>query len=234
MTSKPNSDDILDPWVIVEHLHSATLTDVRKYLISHLYQISDNEIDFFLPQLCTLLITRDAAMSHDLEAFLLYKCMESIYFAIKCFWNLHAIQYYATKEQQQKRAEELRSNLEMVVVNGKLSSHAMMNIPDMIRDKISAKHNSHEEDLEALRLAARDLRKQKRDRKKLKKPRKKYTKKGKTVTKNNSNSLSSNTNVAEQGSKPTEQKKNTPIMIVITTITTLIITINATSITRKK
>lgn len=78
--------------------------------------MSDDDIDFFLPQLCTLLVVRDEDLSKQLECFILHKCMKSIDFAIKCFWNLHAQQFYSKLDAQRDRCDELRQNLEVMLI----------------------------------------------------------------------------------------------------------------------
>eukprot|EP01084_Bolivina_argentea_P033241 61513_1 len=88
---------------------------------------------FFLPQLCTLLISRDKEVSKQLECYILYKCMKSIDFAIKCFWNLHAIQFYSKLEGHKNRCDEMRQNLEMIVVNGQLPRNLFMQLPQDIQ-----------------------------------------------------------------------------------------------------
>ena len=59
--------------------------------------------------------------------------MKSIDFAIKCFWNLHAMQFYSKIDSQRDRCEELRQNLEMIVVNGQLPHSLLAKIPATIR-----------------------------------------------------------------------------------------------------
>ena len=87
--------------------------DLIDYLMNQLYYLGDDDIDFFLPQLCTLLVVRGEELSKQLECFILHKCMKSIDFAIKCFWNLHAMQFYSKVDAQRDRCDELRQNLEV-------------------------------------------------------------------------------------------------------------------------
>merc|ERR1712066_413297 len=58
-------------------------------------------------------------------------------FAIKCFWNLHAIQFYSKVSSQWERCDELRQNLEMIVVNGQLPRSLLQQIPSDIQQKLS-------------------------------------------------------------------------------------------------
>ena len=89
-----------------------------------------------MPQLCTLLVVRDEDLSKQLECFILHKCMKSIDFAIKCFWNLHAQQFYSKFDAQRDRCDELRQNLEMIVVNGQLPRSLLMQIPKDVQQEI--------------------------------------------------------------------------------------------------
>eukprot|EP01083_Nonionella_stella_P095459 268039_1 len=129
--------DTLDAWVIFEHLYGAQRKDIIDYLMHQLYYLSDNDIDFFLPQLCTLLVSRDHTLSKQLECFILQKCMRSIDFAIKCFWNLHAMQFYSKIDKQRNRCDELRQNLEMIVVNGQLPRNLLAQLPSDIKQEIA-------------------------------------------------------------------------------------------------
>ena len=68
---------------------------------------------------------------------MLHQCMKSIDFAIKCFWNLHAIQFYSKVSTQWDRCDELRQNLEMIVVNGQLPRSLLSQIPPDIQQTLS-------------------------------------------------------------------------------------------------
>eukprot|EP00485_Elphidium_margaritaceum_P001638 CAMPEP_0202688812 /NCGR_PEP_ID=MMETSP1385-20130828/4234_1 /ASSEMBLY_ACC=CAM_ASM_000861 /TAXON_ID=933848 /ORGANISM="Elphidium margaritaceum" /LENGTH=1014 /DNA_ID=CAMNT_0049343857 /DNA_START=87 /DNA_END=3131 /DNA_ORIENTATION=- len=131
-----NKKDTLDAWVIFEHLYKAQRKDIRDYLIHELYFLCDDDIDFFLPQLCSLLVVRDDALSKQLECFMLHKCMTSIDFALKCFWNFHAIQFYSETEAQRTRCDGMRQNLEMIVVNGQLPRNLLQQLPSDIRSEL--------------------------------------------------------------------------------------------------
>eukprot|EP00484_Ammonia_sp_Unknown_P025398 CAMPEP_0197024018 /NCGR_PEP_ID=MMETSP1384-20130603/4673_1 /TAXON_ID=29189 /ORGANISM="Ammonia sp." /LENGTH=1099 /DNA_ID=CAMNT_0042452345 /DNA_START=16 /DNA_END=3315 /DNA_ORIENTATION=+ len=131
-----NKKDTLDAWVIFEHLYGAQRQDLREYLVHQLYYLSDDDIDFFLPQLCTLLVVRDESLSKQLECFILRQCLKSIDFAIKCFWNLHAIQFYSESERERACCDDLRQNLEMIVVNGNLPKNLVAQLPPDIKQEM--------------------------------------------------------------------------------------------------
>ena len=139
--SKEKIEEAIDAWVTLDHLFKSERPDVRNFLITQLYYWSDDDVDFFLPQLCTLVAVRKGDLSTDLEIFLLHKCQETIHFALKCYWMLHAIQYHALYDYQKQRCDDIRNKLEMIVVNDKLPHGMVTKLPRAIREQ-----NTHRTD----------------------------------------------------------------------------------------
>lgn len=68
---------------------------IRKHFV---LRVGDDSFDFFLPQICVMLITWEPARCASLERFFLEKCMNSIHFALKSFWYIHASMEYTKSE----------------------------------------------------------------------------------------------------------------------------------------
>ena len=43
--------EAIDAFVLLEHLYKSEREDVRTWLITQLYYLTDDDVDFFLPQL---------------------------------------------------------------------------------------------------------------------------------------------------------------------------------------
>lgn len=71
------------------HLHMHYLlrmeqSGVQDYLVNQLYKMNDDDVDFYLPQLCQLALVRYERSS--LHRFLLDKASRSMHFALKIYW----------------------------------------------------------------------------------------------------------------------------------------------------
>ncbi|BFZ59614.1 Phosphatidylinositol 4-kinase pik1alpha (PI4-kinase)(PtdIns-4-kinase) [Saitoella coloradoensis] len=67
----------------------ATSPGIAYYLCTRLRGFNNEEIEFFLPQLCHLLISEDVDI-HALEDFIVDLCERSVHFALSTFWLLQA------------------------------------------------------------------------------------------------------------------------------------------------
>jgi len=117
-------DDGICPFLFLHHLWESGKKKPEKNLQDSLLRdfksVGDDSFDFFLPQLCVMLITWDSKRCSSLERFFLEKCMNSIHFALKSFWYIHACMEYTKDPRQIDRCESLRQDIETVVVNSKL------------------------------------------------------------------------------------------------------------------
>ncbi|OEH73842.1 phosphatidylinositol 4-kinase family protein [Cyclospora cayetanensis] len=96
---------------------------VHQYLVNLLYTKRDiNEINFYLPQLCQLALTR--FNSSPLSRFLLDVCSTHIHFALRAAWLFQSFvedKISGLEEAAQKMTQEV----EMALVNSKPLAHAV-------------------------------------------------------------------------------------------------------------
>merc|ERR1719482_1342626 len=76
------------------HLHMHYLfrmeqTGVQDYLVNQLYKMTEDDIDFYLPQLCQIALLR--YKNSSLHRFLLDKAAHSMHFALKIQWLAQAM-----------------------------------------------------------------------------------------------------------------------------------------------
>jgi len=113
-------DDEICPFLFLHHLWSAGKKELQDHLLQNFQKVGDDSFDFFLPQICVMLITWEPQRCASLERFFLEKCMNSIHFALKSFWYIHACMEYTRNKEHVDRCESLRQDIETVVVNSKL------------------------------------------------------------------------------------------------------------------
>jgi len=119
---------VLDPWIILEHLFSGD-SKVREYCVQQLYEINNwEDLDYFLPQLCSIILSIDWRLSHSLRLFLLRKCIDSLHFSLRTYWFLHACSEYC-KNDQKLKCEKLWQQVEITVVNSALPRSVLENHP---------------------------------------------------------------------------------------------------------
>lgn len=118
--------DFFDAFMAVTYLYRyRDTTGVNDYLCNELYQLSDADLEAFMPQLCNLLV-HHAHNSPGLERFVMDKCSSSMHFALQVFWFLQAAVEDAVTEGNAKaeaRCRLLRTECETAAVNG--SQHAI-------------------------------------------------------------------------------------------------------------
>ena len=110
----------LDIFTLLNALHKHAQTGIRDYLVHRLYDMSDTDIDFTLPQLCSLLLSWDVNRSYRLSEFLITKCSQSIHLSLKVLWILQAHEYYSRKEEERVRVRDLIHHCEMSLVNASI------------------------------------------------------------------------------------------------------------------
>ena len=110
----------LDIFTLLHALHVHGQSGVRDYLVHRLYDMSDADIDFTLPQLLSLLLSWDAGTSYRLCEFLIAKCSQSIHLSLKVLWILQAAEYYSKREDERLRVRELIHSCEMSLVNASI------------------------------------------------------------------------------------------------------------------
>ncbi|RKP09988.1 kinase-like domain-containing protein, partial [Thamnocephalis sphaerospora] len=84
------NSEFFNSWIAVSYLFRYPENiGIQHYLCNELRKFPLNEIEFFLPQFCHLLISRPTE-SVALESFLLDRCQVSTHIAILTFWYLQA------------------------------------------------------------------------------------------------------------------------------------------------
>ncbi|EGC36017.1 hypothetical protein DICPUDRAFT_151559 [Dictyostelium purpureum] len=85
-----------DSWMAVSHLYKyRDNPGIIDFLCNKLYSLEDKDIDFYITQLCILLINQpyeQKASFSSLARFVLDRCANSIRFAIKAYWIFQAFE----------------------------------------------------------------------------------------------------------------------------------------------
>eukprot|EP00177_Eucheuma_denticulatum_P005721 GFKZ01010430.1.p1 GENE.GFKZ01010430.1~~GFKZ01010430.1.p1 ORF type:complete len:912 (+),score=165.91 GFKZ01010430.1:176-2911(+) len=119
--------DFFDAFMAVTYLYRYRHSrGVHDYLCNELYQLSDADLETFMPQVCNLLVFH-ARDSPGLERFVLDKCAHSMHMALQVFWFLQAaVEDAATASDRdvEARVRVLRTKCETAAVNG--SKHDML------------------------------------------------------------------------------------------------------------
>ena len=118
------STDYLSPSIdifsLLHALHTHANSGIRDYLVHRLYDMSDVDIDFCLPQLMCLLLSWDVNRSYRLQEFVIAKCSQSIHLSLKVLWILQAAEYYSLREDERHRVRDLIHTCEMSLVNASI------------------------------------------------------------------------------------------------------------------
>jgi len=136
-----SSEKDLSPWLILQLLNEVKREDVEKHLVDEFSKINNNLFDYFLPQICILLLSRVEKVCAlvNLEKFFLEKCMKSIHFALKSFWYLDASSNYSKDKKVIENCTFLRDQLHNVVVNGELPKRLQNTVNEKQRKTVDAK-----------------------------------------------------------------------------------------------
>lgn len=78
-----------DPWMAFLYIYRHPQAGVVDYISNQLYNFCDADIEFYLPQLCHLLL-HVLPENSSLERFLVDKCTRSAHFALKATWWLRS------------------------------------------------------------------------------------------------------------------------------------------------
>lgn len=90
--------EFFDVHLHMHYLLSMKSGGVQDYLVNALYKMPDEDVDFYLPQLCQLALVRFDQSS--LSRFLRFKASSSMYFALKICWIM---QSYAEDKKSELR-----------------------------------------------------------------------------------------------------------------------------------
>jgi phosphatidylinositol 4-kinase len=115
------------------HLHVSYLFKMRDnqgvqdYLTNELYSMAEKEVDFYLPELCLLALSRP---NHEkLHAFLLDKAASRMYYAVKIHWMFQsAVEAPALSSELLENAMKLYQESEMAVVNSRVFSSRVVEL----------------------------------------------------------------------------------------------------------
>ena len=115
------------------HLHVAYLfkmkdnQGVQDYLTNELYRMRERDVDFYLPELCLMALSRPAA--EKLHAFLLDKAAAQMYSALKIHWWFQsAVEDKPLNAEQLETAMRLYQESEMAVVNSRVFSSRVVEL----------------------------------------------------------------------------------------------------------
>mmetsp|Transcript_11841 Transcript_11841/g.13026 ORF Transcript_11841/g.13026 Transcript_11841/m.13026 type:complete len:673 (+) Transcript_11841:137-2155(+) len=140
-----------DEWLCVSYIYRYPKPGVHDYLCNQLYQLKQSEIEFYLPQLCNLLLHK-TFQSNSLERFILDRCADSVHFALKVSWLLQA---FLDDGDAKTRATcaRLKEQVEISVVNccrpGRMRQNPSL-IPRWYRELIRKKNAEKGDDVEAV------------------------------------------------------------------------------------
>jgi len=140
-------EDEICPFLFLHHLWSAGKKELQDHLLQNFQKVGDDSFDFFLPQICVMLITWEPERCASLERFFLEKCMNSIHFALKSFWYIHASMEYTKSEERIERCESLRQDIETVVVNSKLPPKFYVNDKHVQKQRKSQLSDGDQDDI---------------------------------------------------------------------------------------
>eukprot|EP01097_Dermamoeba_algensis_P002290 TRINITY_DN1913_c0_g2_i1.p1 TRINITY_DN1913_c0_g2~~TRINITY_DN1913_c0_g2_i1.p1 ORF type:complete len:920 (+),score=215.47 TRINITY_DN1913_c0_g2_i1:40-2760(+) len=105
-----------DAWLNISYLFKHPITGVHDYLCNELYNLPDDDVEFFLLQLCHLLIYKKLE-TRSLERFLLDKSAKSLHFALKTSWIFQS----ALEDNQpivRKKVLRFCEDCEVALING--------------------------------------------------------------------------------------------------------------------
>jgi PI4KB/PIK1, accessory (PIK) domain len=104
-----------DSWITISYLYKYPRAGVHDYLVNELYKMPDADVEFYIFQLCSLLVNRPFE-SNSLERFVMDKCSRSVHFATQIVWILEAA-IEDNNAQTLGRCQQLREDVEISLVN---------------------------------------------------------------------------------------------------------------------
>jgi phosphatidylinositol 4-kinase len=100
---------------------------VQDYLTNELYRMREKHIDFYLPELCLMALSRPSA--EKLHAFLLDKAASRMYYAVKIHWIFQAaVEDRPGTADLLENAMKLYQESEMAVVNSRVYSSRVIEL----------------------------------------------------------------------------------------------------------
>jgi len=112
--------EYFDAHLHMHYLFRMVASGVQDYLVNELYKLTDNDIDYYLPQLCHLALLRFE--TSELARFLLDKAATSMHFALKIHWLVQS----AVDDQIPQLIEsatQMWQESEMAMVNSSLGEN---------------------------------------------------------------------------------------------------------------
>jgi len=110
--------DHFDSWMAVSYLNRfCKQPGVFSYLCNEFYKISDDDVEFYLAQLCSLVVFHHP-QTQELFGFLMDKASKSVHFAIKISWMFSALSE-PKNETIMDRCAMLRRETENATMNQK-------------------------------------------------------------------------------------------------------------------
>lgn len=88
--------EFFDSHLHMHYLLTMEQSGVQDYLVNQLYKMTDDDIDFYLPQLCQIALLR--YKNSLLHRFLLDKAAHSMHFALKIYWLVQSVAEDRTPE----------------------------------------------------------------------------------------------------------------------------------------
>eukprot|EP00002_Diphylleia_rotans_P008234 TRINITY_DN1797_c0_g1_i1.p1 TRINITY_DN1797_c0_g1~~TRINITY_DN1797_c0_g1_i1.p1 ORF type:complete len:702 (+),score=131.26 TRINITY_DN1797_c0_g1_i1:52-2157(+) len=113
------NSQFFDLWLAITYLFKFMNPGVVDYLANRLFDYPEEEIEFYIPQLCNLMIIRSS--TNALEHFMLNRCSKSIHFAIKVSLYINANMPDFRAGERARAAEKLIDKVESVAVNNRFS-----------------------------------------------------------------------------------------------------------------
>jgi phosphatidylinositol 4-kinase B len=83
--------EFFDCWIAVSYLFKYKTIGIQDYICRLMRNFPIEQVQFFLPQLCQLVVFRPDCDSTSLEFFILETCHRSTHFAILTLWHLEAL-----------------------------------------------------------------------------------------------------------------------------------------------
>ncbi|CAG9765302.1 unnamed protein product [Ceutorhynchus assimilis] len=129
---------VFDVPMAMHYLFNSKEPGVLCYIVNKMFTFSDQEVDFYLPQLVCMYIEMHE-VAEVIHRYLVHRCRKSIDFSLKCAWLLHAYSTDTTVPSKKKPhgiklrnlilSEELRPkgqpttqlNLQILTVNDRLA-----------------------------------------------------------------------------------------------------------------
>eukprot|EP01091_Cochliopodium_minus_P010362 TRINITY_DN2721_c1_g1_i1.p1 TRINITY_DN2721_c1_g1~~TRINITY_DN2721_c1_g1_i1.p1 ORF type:complete len:884 (+),score=279.68 TRINITY_DN2721_c1_g1_i1:127-2778(+) len=109
--------EFFDSYILVSYLFKYQQAGVHDYLCNELYKLTDTDVEFYLPQLCNLLINCEF-QTDSLQRYMLDKCSQSMHLALEISWILQAY-IEDNNPETQKRCIKLKEDIEISIVNSK-------------------------------------------------------------------------------------------------------------------